>query len=85
MPHLTETDNVMQLIAHLQLPGQVVPLFHQACFALNAQLKYNALLAHLQLPRQVMPLFYQACFALNAQLTYNTLLAHSIYLTHFKQ
>ena len=69
-------NNVVQLIAHLQLPGQVVPLFHQACFAFNAQLTYNALLAHLQLPRQIMPLFHQACFALNAQLTYNAPLTH---------
>ena len=28
LPHLTETNNAVQLIAHLQLPGQVVPLFY---------------------------------------------------------
>jgi len=78
-------NNVVQLIAYLQLPGQIMPLFHQACFALNAQLMYNAPLAYLQLPKQIVPLFHQACFALNAQLIYNALLAHSVYLIHFKQ
>ena len=37
LPHLTETNNTVPLIAHLQPPGQI---------ALNVQLIYNALFAH---------------------------------------
>ena len=43
LPHLTETNNVVQLIVHLQLLGQIVQLIYNALFA---HFIYNALFAH---------------------------------------
>jgi len=43
LPHLTETNNTVQLIAHFALNMYFTLNAH---FILNAQLIYNALLAH---------------------------------------
>ena len=47
--HTAAFNNIVQLIAHLQPPRQVIP------FILNVQLIYHALFAHLQPLRQVVP------------------------------
>jgi hypothetical protein len=63
--YLIETNNVVQLIAYLQLPRQVIPLLYNTLLTHSV---YNALLT------------YFVYNALLTHSVYNALLTHSVYL-----
>ena len=73
--HTAAFNNAVQLIAHLQPPGQVVYnalLAHSVHSALLIYSVYNAPLAHF---------IYNTLFI---YFIYNALLVHFIYFTYFK-